>query len=109
LGQNLPPADFDCLDKTVAALAHFGSGLPRHFLHCMLDDTPIVFSKGQPGGNAFADNYRCVCQEIGLALAADDPNRVKAFSRQTKGTIIDTFKGTWLLPEENFEDVARLG
>jgi len=95
----------------VARLAHVNSGLPRCFLHHTLDDTPIVCPKGQPG-DAFADNYRRICQEIGQTLTTDDPNGVKAFSKQTKGTVLgyvfDTAAGTWLLPDEKLYDMARL-
>jgi len=49
---------------------------------------------------------------VGLTLATDDPNSVKAFSRQTRGTVLgftfDTVSSTCLLPEGKFDEVARL-
>jgi len=96
----------------VAALALADLELPRCFLHRTLDDTPIICPKNQQWGDSFANNYRRVCQEVGLTLAADDPNSVKAFSRQTRGIVLgftfDTVSSTWLLPEGKFDDVARL-
>jgi len=87
-GSKLAPADFDCLGETVAALALANSDLPRRFLHCTLDDTPIVCPRIRPWGDAFANNDRRVCQEVGLTLAAAGPYSVKAFSRQTRGTVL---------------------
>jgi len=81
-------AAFDRLGKTTADLALAACNLSPRLLHRTLDDLPIVTPENSPDGPIFAHAYREVCDKIGVKLAPNCPDFVKAFEDVTEGTVL---------------------
>ena len=81
-------AAFDRLGRVVADLALSASGLPAILMHRTLDDLPIVTPERSNLGPLFAQSYRTICKKVGIDLAPNCPDKIKAFEDSTVGTVL---------------------
>jgi len=98
-GSGAAPANFDSLPEAVADIACTLSGAPKKWLHRQLDDAPYVSAAGSGYTKKFADAYRMICDRVRIPLAAECPDREKAFGPGCTGTVLginfDSCNMTW--------------
>jgi len=103
-GSKVAVAAFDRLALTLADIAAIHAHLPAHLMHRTLDDLPIVVPAGSGLGDRFANIYRSLCNKVGVKLAPNCKNHVKAFEKSTQGTVLgirfDTVNSTWSISIE---------
>ena len=102
---------FDNLGELVLNLACLSSKFPKNLTHRTLDDVPVVSPKDSGLTNKFSSVYKQLCKDLNIELAPDCPQRVKAFTCQTNGTVLG-FKFnsnplSWAFPEDKTDDLLR--
>ena len=109
-GARTSVAAFDRLGDTLLAVAVAISGIARRFVHCTLDDAPIVTPSFSSDGPAFAAAYEALCADVGVRLAAPCPDFDKAFVDSTVGTVLGvrffTETLTWQLSPKKFAAIT---
>ncbi len=81
-------AAFDRLGRVIADLAMAASGMPPAWVHRTLDDLPVVTPTNSEYGPKFAAAYKDICQQLGVLLATNCPEQVKAFEDSIVGTVL---------------------
>jgi hypothetical protein len=81
-------AAFDRLGRVIADLAMAASGMPPAWVHRTLDDLPVVTPANSEYGPKFAAAYKDICQQLGVLLATNCPEQVKAFEDSIVGTVL---------------------
>ena len=96
--------NYDMLGNTVSALARAVSHIPKALVHRQLDDVPTVAPAFTNWCQQFTENYKEVCEIIGIQLAEECPDKDKAFCNSTNGKVLginfNTKDLTWNLPED---------
>ena len=102
---------FDNLGELIISLACIFSGFPRFLAHRTLDDVPVVSPKESGLTQKFSAVYKKICSDLGIELAPDCPNNDKAFTNQTRGTVLgfifDSHLMTWSFSEAKADDLLR--
>jgi hypothetical protein len=100
-GARTAVAAFDRLGNTIMTLAICATGIPRHLVFRTLDDVPVVTPAASPDGPRFCAQYKMICKNLNVKLAATCPKFEKSFEDSTKGTILgimfDTARLTWTI------------
>jgi hypothetical protein len=100
-GARTAVAAFDRLGNTIMTLAICATGIPRHLVFRTLDDVPVVTPADSPDGPRFCAQYKMICQNLNIKLAATCPKFEKSFEDSKKGTILgiifDTARLTWTI------------
>ena len=87
-GASTAVANFDNLASTVLNIVLCESSIPRHLVHRTLDDVACVSPADTTWGADMAARYKSLCEKVNIKLAADCPLREKAFTEETKGTVL---------------------
>jgi len=87
-GSKVAPASFDCLAETIVNIVCSEKKVPKMFVHCQLNDVPIVSPKGPKLTEEFSVGYAEICGKLNVPLALECPNHEKAFSPTTFGTVL---------------------
>ena len=102
---------FDNLGELVLSLACIFSGFPRILTHRTLDDVPVVSPKGSGLTDKFSAVYKKLCSDLRIELAPDCPNNDKAFTNQTRGTVLgfnfNSSPISWSFPDQKADDLTR--
>ena len=108
-GANTAVNNFDVLAKTVQMLARFKSGIPKGLVQQTLDDTACVGPVDTSLCDDFTREYKHICREVNIELAADCPKREKAFTCSTEGTVLgirfNSLTLSWKLPGQKVNDI----
>jgi len=72
-------SNFDILGNTVQTLARAVSNLPKKWCQRKLDDNPVVAPARTGWCESYSEEYESVCEKINIKLAAEGPNKDKAF------------------------------
>ena len=104
--------NYDMLGNTVSALARAVSRIPKSLVHRQLDDVPTVAPAFTDWCQQFTENYKEVCEKVGIQLAEEFPQKDKAFCNSTHGKVLginfDTKDLTWNLPEDKRIEYGNL-
>jgi hypothetical protein len=97
-------SNFDILGNTVQTLSRAVSNLPKKWCQRQLDDNPVVAPARTGWCESYSEEYESVCKKINIKLAAECPNKDKAFKNEKKGKVLgiwfDASKMEWSLPSE---------
>ena len=100
------------MGNTVSALARAVSRIPKSLVHRQLDDVPTVAPAFTDWCQQFTENYKKVCEKVGIQLAKECPQKDKAFCNSTHGKVLgitfDTKDLTWNLPEDKRIEYGNL-
>jgi len=111
-GSGAAPANFDTLPETVANIVCTLSGAPKKWLHRQLDDAPYVSAAGSGHAEKFAETYADVCRKLRIPLAAECPEREKAFGPGCTGTVLginfDSRNLTWNISKTKATGMLRV-
>jgi len=104
-GAKTAVCNYDVLANTVLSLSLTKCKIDRSFVHRQLDDVPVVAPADKiEWCKEFTDNYKECCENVGIALAPDDPNKEKAFYCSKEGKVLGIDFRTdglkWAYPEE---------
>ena len=101
--------NFDIIAKTLQMIARFMSQIPRELVQQTLDDTAGIGPPMSGWCEEFTSNYKDVCGQVNIELAADCPKGEKAFTNQTVGTILgirfNSVTMSWKLPGNKVSDI----
>jgi hypothetical protein len=104
-------ANFDVLASTVLKIVDEEMGGASVSLHRTLDDAACVAAAGSTGARDFAAAYRHTANRLGIQLAPDCPEKDKAFTDSTWGTVLgivfDTEILSWRMPPHKVEELLR--
>jgi hypothetical protein len=104
--------NFDILANTIKTCSIANCDIPRKLVHRQLDDVPLVTPHNTMWGEMFEQQYRSLCEEIGMVLAPNCKNFEKAFSNSTFGKVLGIFFETktlsWKLPFEKSQKIINL-
>ena len=104
--------NYDMLGNTVSALARAVSRIPKSLVHRQLDDVPTVAPAFTDWCQQFTENYKEVCEKVGIQLAEECSQKDKAFCNSTHGKVLginfDTKDLTWNLPEDKSIEYGNL-
>jgi hypothetical protein len=103
--------NFDRLGKTLRTLTEVSCAIPRAFLGCTLDDFTAVGPKRSGWCEQFSKEFKSVCTQLNIQLAANCSNNEKAFENQTIGVVLgikfDTHDLSWFFPRDQGERLLR--
>jgi hypothetical protein len=105
-GSTAAPYQFDFFASTIQFLATFLCSLQPDYLFCQLDDLIALSPAYSSWSRIFTEVYSSLCSRLNIKLAADCPDKQKAFKNSTEGLVLgiwfDSKTMTWSLPEEKF-------
>ena len=108
-GASTAVANFDNLVSTVVDIALTKCTIPRELIHRTLDDTACVASPESGRSEEFSKAYKETCTDLNIKLAEDCPMSEKAFTNQTRGTVLgiqfDTTSQAWRLSNQKAGDI----
>ena len=111
-GSKSAPANFDCLPETLVNIVCTLTGFPNAWVHRQLDDVPLAAPAAGNMTENFVQKYAEVCRQVGVPLAANCPDREKAFAPGTDGIVLgikfDSQKLTWALPADKLFSIKEL-
>jgi hypothetical protein len=97
-------SNFDRLGSMLVELAVARSGIPQHYVLRTLDYIPVLGPVGTAHTVKFGMALRGICSTVNGQLAANCPERIKAFEHVQKGTVLgicfDTKAMEWFLNRE---------
>ena len=98
-GASTAVSNFDNMASTILNLAMSNCSIPSNMVHRTLDDTACVAPAESGWCQEFSAAYKGTCKELNVKLAEDCKNREKAFTNETRGTVLgiqfDTEKLAW--------------
>ena len=101
--------NYDNLGDTTLNVARSRCHIHRSMVHKALDDVIGISPAGSSGSESFAKAYKELCKEVNIKLAADCPNREKAFTAVEKGTVLgiqfNTANLTWRISSQKAADI----
>jgi len=101
--------NFDTVAKTLQLLARLESKIPKYLVQQTLDDTACVGPPDSGWCEEFTHNYKKICNQVNINLAADCPKNEKAFSNATIGTVLgirfNSRDLTWRMPSNKVGDI----
>jgi hypothetical protein len=104
-------ANFDRLAKTLVDLTCARCSVLPYLVCRTLDDIPVVSPKNSGWTEEFSEELKKICKEIGVPLADNCPEKVKAFENTSVGTVLgirfNTDKMEWSLPERKADKLLR--
>ena len=104
-------ANFDRLGNTLVSLARSQCGIKNTKIHRTLDDIPIVAPESSGVTEKFTKVLKDMCEEVNISLAPDCELKEKAFSNETKGTVLgvnfNTVSMEWSYPEKKADKLTR--
>jgi hypothetical protein len=104
-------SNFDRLGNTILTIALSQCRIPRHLVFRTLDDVPVVAPEKTGWCEEFSTVYQKVCRQTNIKLAVDCPNKDKAFTNQTEGTVLgirfNTVKMEWSLSKDKADELIR--
>jgi hypothetical protein len=102
-------ANFDVLASTVLKIVTCEMNAEDSSIHRTLDDAACVAPAGSTEAKEFAGVYRRVANQLGIQLAAECPEKDKAFTDSTWGTVLgiifDTEILSWRMPPHKVEEL----
>jgi hypothetical protein len=102
-------ANFDDVAATVLEIAKANTTIPGELVHRTLDDVACVAPAGSGWTENFTEIYKSTCNALNIQLADDCPDKEKAFSCETRGTVLgiqfDTESLSWRLSCEKANDI----
>ena len=100
--------NFDVVAKTLQMIARFMSQIPKELVQQTLDDTAGIGPPMSGWCEEFTKNYKDICRQVNIELAADCPQAEKAFTNQTVGTVLgirfNSNTMSWKLPGNKVVD-----
>ena len=103
--------NFDIVAKTIQLLARLVSSIPKGLVQQTLDDTASTGPPDSGWCEEFTANYKRICGQLNIELAADCPKKEKAFTNSTVGTVLGIrFNSTnmsWKLPSNKVADILK--
>ena len=111
-GARTAVANYDTLGKSILSLVCSVSDIPRSLVHRQLDDVPVVAPASSNWCETFSQEYKEVCEKVGIVLAPECPTKEKAFTNSKSGTVLgiefDTQTLTWRLPMDKRVEYCNL-
>jgi hypothetical protein len=105
-GSTAAPYQFDFFASTIQSLASFLCSMQPDYLFRQLDDLIALSPTYSSWSQNFTVIYTSLCNRLNIKIAADCPNKQKAFTNSTEGLVLgiwfDSKSMTWALPEEKF-------
>jgi hypothetical protein len=102
-------SNFDRLGNTILTITLSQCRIPRHLVFRTLDDVPVVAPGNTNWCEEFSTVYQKVCRQTNIKLAVDCPNKDKAFTNQTEGTVLgirfNTVKMEWSLSKDKADEL----
>ncbi len=103
-GSTAAPYQFDFFASTIQFLATFLCSMQPDYLFRQLDDLIALSPAYSSWSRIFTEVYSSLCNRLNIKLAADCPDKQKAFKNSTEGLVLDIWFDsktmTWSLPEE---------
>jgi hypothetical protein len=110
-GATTAAANFDEVASTVLDLAKSESNTPGVMIHRTLDDVAAVCPADKDWNKQFTDTYKRLATKINVQLTEECPNKEKAFTDSTFGTVLgvifDTDRLSWKIPEHKTEGLLQ--
>jgi hypothetical protein len=104
-------ANFDRLAKTLVDLTCAKCSVLPSLVCRTLDDIPVVAPKNSGWTEEFSEELKNICRKIGVPLADNCPEKVKAFENSSVGTVLgiefNTERMEWSLPARKADKLLR--